>query len=86
MATRQLACYIAVCDVPGCKVEPGEFYHWDNPEQAIEYTAEEEDWTLTVAGRLVCGASDQAHDAVRGHESPVVLRPDDCAMTVTFSA
>lgn len=83
MATRQLVCHIAVCDV--CGASPDEGYHWDDPQVAVEYMAEEDDWTL-VGDQLVCGVSDTAHYLVRGHESPVLLAPGPDAMSVTFAA
>jgi len=84
MATRKLVCHIAVCDVCGAELEEG--YHWDDPQVAVEYAAEDDDWTLTVDGQLVCGISDTDHYLVRGHESPVLLRPGPDAMTVEFAA
>lgn len=86
MATRQITCHVAVCDVTGCKAEPDPPYHWDDPQEAVDYTAEDDDWTLTDDGLLVCGVSDQVHDEARGGDSPVVLRPGRDAMAVAYAA
>ena len=86
MATRQLICHIAVCDVTGCKTEPDPPYRWDDPQEAVDYTAEDDDWTLTDDGLLVCGVSDQVHDEARGGESPALLQPGRDAMNVAYTA
>jgi hypothetical protein len=84
MATRQLVCHIAVCDDDDCGAELEEGYHWEDPQLAVDYAAEDDDWTL-VGDQLVCGISDTAHYLVRGGESPVLLTPGPDAMSVAFT-
>ncbi|MFJ9012278.1 hypothetical protein [Streptomyces canus] len=84
MATRQLVCHVAICDVCGADLDEG--YHWEDPQLAVDYAAEEDDWTLTGDNKLVCGVSDTAHYLVRGHESPTLLTPGPDAMSVSFAA
>lgn len=77
-------CFSARCDV--CGAAPDEDYHWDDPQVAVDYLAEDDDWTLTDRGQLVCHISDAVHDAMRGGESPAELAPGTDAMTVGFTA
>ncbi|MEU5900651.1 hypothetical protein [Streptomyces venezuelae] len=82
MATRQIVCHIAVCDV--CGQRPPDDYHWDDPQVAVDMAAEEADWTR-IGDTLVCGTTDPLHDRARGGESPALLRPTRAAMTITYT-
>jgi hypothetical protein len=83
MATRQIACYIAVCDLCGQSlvVDDGEL-RLDTAEQAADW-ATSTGWTKTPEGLLVCDTvDDQAHRTVHEEAGKTV---SDCAMTVTFT-
>jgi hypothetical protein len=80
MAVYPYVLYGAKCDVCGNETEFG----WGgDPEDAITNAAEDDGWTR-VGDQLVCEKSDQAHDDLRGGESPDLLRMGSDAMTVTF--
>lgn len=90
MATRQITCVVAVCDVCGTSEDADGFTPHASTEQAIIDTVTETwgdptcGWTLTPDGRLVCNTvDDRAHRTV--HEE-AGKRLSDCAMTVTFAA
>lgn len=82
MTTRQIICHVARCNVCGAAPEPD--YHWDDPQVAVDYTAEHDDWTL-AGDQLVCGASDTAHYLARGGESPDLLQLTADAMSVNYA-
>ncbi|RKN40794.1 hypothetical protein [Streptomyces hoynatensis] len=74
MPAQLRACYVAVCDVPGCGYEydeNAEFVgYYDTPEEAVEHATEEawdpsERFTLLRDGRLACPKQDAAHDTAR---------------------
>jgi hypothetical protein len=82
MTVRPYTLYAASCDVCGNETE----YGWGgDPEDALTNAAEFPGWTR-VGDQLVCEKSDQAHDDLRGGESPDLLRMGPDAMTVTFAA
>lgn len=85
MAVREQLFYIAVCDICGTEFdEANGTWHWDRTRVlAIDQVAEDRDWT-EVEGGIVCPVSDQAHDEARGGESPLALRPNRDAMSVSF--
>jgi len=89
MATRQIVCHVAVCDL--CKTSEdcdGFTPHAPTEEAIIRIVTETWGdptcgWTLTPDGRLVCNTvDDRAHQAV--HEAAGKTL-SDCAMSVTFS-
>ncbi|MCX5158136.1 hypothetical protein OOK39_02320 [Streptomyces sp. NBC_00264] len=88
MATRQITCHIASCDVCDQAFdEANEVWCWDDtPALALAQVDENPDWTRFPDGRVVCPRSDTAHDLARGGESPALLRPGPDSMRVEFAA
>lgn len=88
MATRQIVCYIAVCDLCGTSETSSGYAPHGPTGQAVIDTVTEKwgdptlGWTLTVDGRLVCDTEDdQAHRTAHEEAGKTV---SDCAMTVKF--
>lgn len=89
MATRQVTCFIAVCDLCGAS-ETGDGYtpHGPTEQEVIDIVTEKWGdpacgWTQTADGRLVCDTEDDA-DHRTAHEG-AGKTISDCAMTVTFA-
>ena len=89
MATRNVNCYIAVCDLCGSTEQyEGGTPHLDTPEEAIQYALdnttsydEHSGWTLTHDKRLICdNVKDTAHEDAHAEAGKRMT----CAMTVTF--
>ena len=90
MATRQIACYIAVCDLCGTSDTGAEYAPHGPTEQAVIDIVTEKwgdpslGWTLAIDGRLVCDTvDDEAHRTVHEEAGKTV---SDCAMTVVFTS
>ena len=89
MATRQITCYEAVCDLCGTS-EIGEGYapHGATEQAVIDIVTEKWGdptcgWTVTIEGRLVCDTvDDEAHCTAHEEAGKTII---DCAMTVTVS-
>ncbi|MCF1592492.1 hypothetical protein [Streptomyces muensis] len=89
MATRPVACFIAVCDLCGTS-ETSEGYTPHGPtEQAVIDIVTEKwgdpscGWTHTADGRLVCDTvDDTAHKTAHEEAGKTIT---SCAMTVTFT-
>lgn len=68
MAVKSKTVYIAACDVTGCGAVYGEnpewAYHFDTPEAATAWIEGGNGWTKD-GSRLICPASDHAHDRDR---------------------
>ena len=89
MATRQTACYIAVCDLCGTsETRDGYTPHADTECDIIDIVTEKWGdatcgWTQTWDGRLVCDTvNDAAHRTAQEEAGKTI---SNCAMTVTFS-
>ena len=89
MATRQITCYAAVCDLCGTsETADGAEVHGDTEQAVIDIVTEKWGdptcgWTQTPDGRLVCDTvRDEAHRTVHEEAGKTI---SDCAMTVTFS-
>lgn len=90
MATRQIVCHVAVCDLCGTS-DTGVGYapHGSTVQAVIDIVTEKWGdptlgWTLTPDGRLVCDTEDdQAHRTVHEEAGKTI---SGCAMTVTFAA
>lgn len=90
MATRQIVCFIAVCDLcGGSEVGDGYTPHADTAQEVIDIVTEKRGgpmpgWAETPDGRLVCDTvDDRAHRTVHEEAGKTI---SECAMTVTFSA
>lgn len=89
MATRQVTCFVAVCDLCGTS-ETAEGYapHAATEQAVIDIVTEKWGdpncgWTLTPDGRLVCDTEgDEAHRTVHEAAGKTI---SSCAMTVTFA-
>ncbi|MFH8531593.1 hypothetical protein ACH4GE_24620 [Streptomyces tendae] len=67
MAVQAKTVYIAACDL--CGLAFGQDledvdYHFDTAQAALAYATDSDRW-ITSGGRLICPASDQAHDQAR---------------------
>lgn len=89
MATRQIVCYEAVCDLCGTsETGDGSTPHAPTEQAVIDIVTEKWGapscgWTETPDGRLVCDTvGDEAHRNVHEEAGKTI---SDCAMTVTFS-
>ncbi|MFI6960769.1 hypothetical protein [Streptomyces sp. NPDC050255] len=91
MTTRQVACWIAVCDLCGGTTDPEGFTaHFDTPADAIGHATAWNDrisgWTITPDGRLVCDTvTDRAHETVHEAAGKRIPEPGPDAMHVTFT-
>lgn len=91
MATRQVTCWVAICDLCGGTTnEAGGEPHLDTPDDAIGHATAWDDytlgWTLAPDGRLVCDAVfDRAHEAVHEAAGKRIPEPGRDAMSVTFT-
>ena len=89
MATREVTCHIAACDLCGNTAQyEGSTPHLDTPEEAVEYALDNTrynqggGWTLTLTGRLICDqVKDTAHEDAHAEAGK---RMSGCAMTVMF--
>lgn len=89
MATRQIVCYEAVCDLCGTS-ETAEGYtpHGPTPQAIIDIVTEKWvdltcGWTHTADDRLVCDTvNDYAHRTAHEQAGRYI---SSCAMTVTFT-
>lgn len=89
MATQQIVCYVAVCDLCGT-TRTGEGYepHGATEQAVIDIVTEKWGdptcgWTRTWDGQLVCNTEDdEAHRTAHEEAGKAISR---CAMTVTFS-
>jgi hypothetical protein len=89
MATRQITCFEAVCDLCGTSETASGYTPHGPTEQAVIDIVTEKwgdlttGWTLTPDGRLVCNTvDDQAHQTAHEEAGKTI---SSCAMTVTFS-
>lgn len=89
MATRQITCYEAVCDLCGTS-ETGEGYtpHGATEQAVIDIVTEKWGdptcgWTVTADGRLICDTRDD--DAHREAHEEAGKTISSCAMTVTLA-
>jgi hypothetical protein len=89
MGTRQVHCYIAVCDLCGTSGTSGGYTpHGISEQDVIDIVTEKWGdptcgWTLTVDGRLVCDTEDdEAHRTAHEEAGKTISA---CAMTVTFA-
>lgn len=89
MATRQIVCYVAVCDLCGTSTTGDGFTpHADTAQAVIDIVTEKWGdpklgWTATPDGRLICDTvDDEAHRTVHEEAGKTI---SDCAMTVTFT-
>jgi hypothetical protein len=86
MGTRAVTVHVAYCDVCLEEADPGSG-QGATPRAAIEdLTVHDGEWQEADDGRLVCPASNPAHDQARGSESPFLLAMSPDAMTATFPA
>lgn len=90
MATRQIVCHVAVCDLCGTsETGDGCTPHGSTAQAVIDIVTEKWGdptlgWTHTPDGRLVCDTvDDQAHRTVHEEAGKTI---SSCAMTVTFAA
>mgnify|MGYP001558271546 FL=1 len=83
MATRQIVCFVAVCDLCGTRliVDDGEL-RLDTAEQVVDW-AISAGWTQTLDGQLVCDTVDDLAHRTAHEEAGKVT--SECAMTVVFS-
>jgi hypothetical protein len=91
MAIKTQTWHIAVCDVTGCGAEfdeTGDYRYWDtSPDAALDQircVEGDTDWRIVDEATVVCPISDQAHNQLRGGESPAVLEAGPDAMVVRF--
>lgn len=89
MATRQITCYEAVCDLCGTnETGDGSTPHAPTAQEVIDIVTEKHGdpslgWTLTANGRLVCDTvNDEAHRTVHQEAGKI---GSGCAMCVTFN-
>ncbi|MFJ9740836.1 hypothetical protein [Streptomyces sp. NPDC101166] len=89
MATRQITCFEAVCDLCGTsETSDGSTPHAETEQAVIDIVTEKWGdptcgWTLTRDGRLVCDTvEDQAHQTAHEEAGKTI---SGCAMSVTFS-
>lgn len=88
MATRQVTCHVAVCDLCGSSEYCDYIPHGDTEQAVIDIVTEKWGdptcgWTQTPDGRLVCNTvDDEAHRTVHEEAGKTI---SDCAMVVTFS-
>jgi hypothetical protein len=89
MATRQIVCYIAVCDLCGTSESgDGHTLHGVSEQDIIDLVTEAGGdptcgWTLTPDGRLVCDTvNDTAHRTVHEEAGKTI---SSCAMTMVFT-
>lgn len=89
MATRQVTCYVAVCDLCGTSRTGNDCTpHGRTAQDVIDIVTEKWGdptcgWTLTPDGRLVCDTvDDQAHRTVHEEAGKTIT---SCAMVVTFT-
>ena len=68
MAVASKVVFIAACDIPGCGARYGgdpEFaYHFDTAAAALAWVEGGNGW-LKDGDRLICPATDRAHDQAR---------------------
>jgi hypothetical protein len=89
MATRQITCYQAVCDLCGTsETNDGYEPHAATEQALIDIVTEKwgdpkHGWTHTADGRLICDATDdEAHHAAHEEAGRYI---SSAAMTATFS-
>lgn len=89
MATRQIVCFEAVCDLCGTSETTADYTPHAPTEQAVIDIVTEKwgdpacGWTHTPDGRLVCDTvDDDAHRTVHEAAGKTI---SSCAMTVTFA-
>lgn len=89
MATQQVTCHVAVCDLCGTsETSDGDTPHADTEQAVIDIVTEKwgdpsSGWTLTFDGRLVCDTVDDEPHRTAHEEAGKTI--SGCAMTVTFS-
>jgi hypothetical protein len=89
MATRQITCYIAVCDLCGTSKTLDDYApHAESAQAVIDIVTEKwgepkNGWTHTPDGKLVCDTvNDEAHRTVHEEAGKTISA---CAMTVSFN-
>jgi hypothetical protein len=89
VATRQITCFEAVCDLCGTSETSAGYAPHGPTEQAVIDIVTEKwgdpkcGWTVTVDGRLVCDTvDDEAHRTAHEEAGKTI---SDCAMTVSFN-
>ncbi|MFD4596747.1 hypothetical protein ACFWPQ_01815 [Streptomyces sp. NPDC058464] len=89
MATRQVICFIAVCDLCGNTENSQDYTPHGPTEQAVIDIVTEKwgdptcGWTQTPDGRLACNVTEDAAHQTAHEEAGKTISA--CAMTVTFS-
>lgn len=89
MATRQVTCFVAVCDLCGTsETGEGREPHGLTEQAVIDIVTEKWGdptcgWTATWDGRLICDTvDDEAHRTAHEEAGKTISA---CAMTVTFA-